>query len=84
MQKKIKDSTVTLGKEAWTVKYFSQVHHPKTGEYLKAARVPSKKEIWLSLETEDGKKIPIKEVAMNFQKAALPVVTEAIKKEKRL
>lgn len=74
-----KDSKVTLGNEEWTVKYFPQVHHPRTGAYVKAARVPHKKEIWLSLNDEKGEKIKVEEITATFKRAILPIVVEDTK-----
>lgn len=81
MENEYKDSKVTLGKEQWTVKYFPQVITPKEGKYVKAARIPSKKEIWLSLNDETGNKLPVEDATLHFKKAILPIVIEEKKKE---
>lgn len=74
-----KDSKVKLGNDEWTVKYFPQVRHPKTLMYCKAARLPYKKEIWLSLNDENGNKFSVEDITMNFKKAILPIVIEDTK-----
>lgn len=81
MENKYKDSKVTICKEQWTVKYFPQVITPKEGKYVKAARIPSEKEIWLSLNDETGNKLSVEDVALHFKKAILPIVIEEKKKE---
>ena len=76
-----KDSKVTLAEEEWTVKYYKQVFHPRTHTYCKAARVPSKKEIWLSVDDENGVKILPEDVVLNFKRAILPIVVEDTEKK---
>ena len=75
------DSKVKIGNEEWTVKYYSQVFTPREGRYVKAARIPSKKEIWLSVNDESNKKFAVEDVTAHFQKAILPMVIEDKKKE---
>ena len=81
MEEVYKESNVKLGEEEWTVKYYAQVLHPRTGAYVKAARVPSKKEIWLSVNDESNNKFETEEVTKNFQKAILPMVIDDTKKK---
>ena len=81
METDYKDSKIALGNEQWTVKYFPQVRTTREGKYLKAARVPSRKEIWLSLKDIRGNKIPVEEVVQNFNKAILPIVIEFVKEK---
>lgn len=76
-----KDSKVTLAGEEWTVKYYRQVFHPRTHIYCKAARVPSKKEIWLSVDDGNGEKVLPEEVVLNFKRAILPMVVEDAEKK---
>lgn len=75
------DSKVKIGNEEWTVKYYSQVFTPREGKYVKAARIPSKKEIWLSINDAAGKKFEVEDITANFQKAILPMVIEDKKRE---
>ena len=81
MENRYKDSKVTLSNEQWTVKYFPQVTTPKEGKYVKAARIPSKKEIWLSINDEKGNKLSVEDITLHFKKAILPIVIEEKKKE---
>lgn len=78
---KYKDSIIFIGKDRWTVRYYFRVVTPKEGRYLKAARVPARKEIWVSLNDAEGEKLSVEEVANNFKKAILPLIVEDKKKE---
>lgn len=80
MESIYKDSKVKLGDEEWIVRYYARVIHPRTGVYVKVARVPSKREIWLSVNDESDIKFKTEEVTANFQKAILPIVIDDIKK----
>lgn len=73
-------SNVDLGGEQWVVRYFPRVI--KSGKYIAAARVPSKKEIWLSLQDERGTVLSAEAVAEIFSKAAVPIVEKNIKNRK--
>lgn len=75
------DSTVRIGQELWTIKYFDQVLLPPEGKYVKAARFPKKREIHLSLSGADNRKLSQKEVLVNVQKAVLPMVIDEVKKK---
>ena len=81
MKELYKESKIRIGTEEWTVRYYAQVLTPREGKYVKAARIPSKKEIWLSLNDETGNKLPIDDVTLHFKKAILPIVIEEKKKE---
>ena len=81
MEEIYKESKVKVGDEEWIVKYYPQVLHPKTNKYLKAARIPSKKEIWLSVNDSSNEKFGMEELTKNLQKAILPMVIENTKKK---
>ena len=81
MEELYKESKVNIGTEEWTVRYYAQVLTPREGKYVKAARIPSKKEIWLSVNDAAGKKFETEDITANFQKAILPIVVEGKKKE---
>lgn len=74
-------STVPIGSDKWTVRYYFQVRTPEKGKYVRAARVPSKKEIRLSLNDEHNNPLTQEEIVTAFQKAILPYVVEAEKKK---
>jgi len=76
-----KDSKVTIGGEQWTIKYIDKVIIPSTGRYVKAARIPARREILLSLTGEDGKKLSHKEIVTNANRAVLPMVIKDVQKQ---
>lgn len=73
-------SNVDLGGEQWVVRYFPRV--VKGGKYIAAARVPSKKEIWLSLQDEKGAALSAEAIMEIFSKAVTPIVEKNIKNKK--
>ena len=81
MEELYKESKVKIGTEDWTVRYYTQVLTPRERKYVKAARIPSKKEIWLSINDAAGKKFEVEDITANFQKAILPMVIEDKKRE---
>lgn len=81
MKELYKASTVKINSEEWTIRYYEQVLTPKEGKYVKAARIPSKKEIWLSISDAAGNRLSVEDIILHFKKAILPIVIEDKKKE---
>lgn len=69
-----KDTTFKIGDNTWTAKIQDRII--RDGKYIKAARVPSKREIWLSRMSEDNKPFSTEEFTQTFQRAILPYVTK--------
>lgn len=67
----MENKTFQLGTETWTAVYKPQVIIK--GKYMKAARVPSRKEIWLSRFDEHWNEIEESTLKLTFQKAILPL-----------
>jgi len=70
-------SKVDLAGEEWTVRYFPRV--VRKGKYIAAARVPSKKEVWLSLQDEKGVALGTEDIAGIFSRAVTPIVEENVR-----
>lgn len=67
---KYKDAKFKIGEEEWTAKYRPTLQ--SNGSYVKAIRVPEKKEIYMSIFTDKHTKYSEAELSVNFQKAILP------------
>jgi len=69
-----KNSTIKIGDEDWTVIYRPTIYHQ--GSYKKAIKIPSKREIYLSLKDDKGNEIDRFTVARTLQRAILPLLAE--------
>jgi len=70
-RKPMENKTFQLGTETWTAIYKPQVIIK--GKYMKAARVPSRKEIWLSRFDGHWNEVEESTLKLTFQKAILPL-----------
>ena len=74
-----KNSMIKIGNEDWTIIYRPKVIH--NNNYVKALKVISKKEIYLSLQEKNGKPYDRFTIASTLQKAILPLIEkQAIEK----